>query len=452
MIRRAPIKEWLPEIPEFWERKGKRVAWRNLGFSIFAENMGFTVWLLWSVMVVQMTASAGFHVTTEQKFWLVAVPNLVGAFLRIPYTVAVAKLGGRLWTVISAALLIIPVSLLWYCVTHPGLPFWVMLACAATAGFGGGNFASSMSNISYFFPENRKGLALGLNAAGGNLGVAMVQLLVPVVIGFGIIGASQAPNVFLQNAALLWLPLIVLAMIFSALFMDSLEVAKTSVRKLMEPIGNRHTWVMCVLYIGTFGSFIGYSAAFGLLLKTQYPAVTVAHFAFLGPLVGSLSRPLGGMLADRLGGARVTAWVFTLMGGAVLWLMTIGGSNNFGMFLAAFLVLFAVSGVGNGSTYRMIPAIFRAEAMRTATDPASGAASARRQAAAVIGLAGAVGAVGGFFIPLGFASSLSSTGSINAALGAFVGFYAICLGGTWWFYLRQRLLIRLAPSLAPAAV
>jgi NNP family nitrate/nitrite transporter-like MFS transporter len=376
------------------------------------------------------------------------MPNLVGAVLRLPYTAAVARFGGRNWTTASALLLTIPVLLLWYCVTHPELPFWVLLACAATAGLGGGNFASSMANISYFFPDSRKGLALGLNAAGGNIGVANVQLVVPLVIMIGV-AAGELP--MLRNAALMWLPLIVAAALCATLFMDNLATTRASFRELLEPVRSQHAWVMCLLYIGTFGSFIGYSAAFGLLIKTQFTGVAVAHYAFIGPLVGSLARPLGGWLADRLGGARVTAWVFISMGAAVLLLMATVGKHDFAVFLAAFLLLFALSGTGNGSTYRMIPAIFVAESKRTVTDRATAEMLARRRAATVIGLAGAVGAVGGFLIPLGFAASLRG-GTIYTALVAFLAFYGLCLATTWWFYLRRRILVRVVPSLATATV
>jgi NNP family nitrate/nitrite transporter-like MFS transporter len=448
ITRPREIVDWRPEDPQFWASSGRRVAWRNLAFSVFAENLGFSVWLLWSVVTVSMTAKNGFHLSTGQLFLLVAVPNLVGAALRIPYTVAVARFGGRNWTIISAALLLIPVTLLWYCVTHPDLPFGVMLACAATAGFGGGNFASSMANISFFFPEQRKGLALGLNAAGGNIGVAIVQLVVPIVIALGVATGTR-PH--LGTAALLWPPLIVAAAVCAWLFMDNLASAKATLRELLEPVRSQHTWVMCLLYIGTFGSFIGYSAAFGLLIKTQFTGVTVAHYAFLGPLVGSLSRPVGGYLADRLGGARVTAWVFVAMGLMVAVLMATVGDGSFGTFLAAFLVLFALSGIGNGTTYRMIPAIFVAESAREWTDRETALLRGKRRAAAVIGLAGAVGAVGGFLIPLGFATSLNH-GSIHTALAAFLAFYALCLFTTWWYYLRRRMLVRVVPSLAAATV
>src|SRR4051812_43994275 len=192
--RKGWIDHWEPENEEFWEGGGKQVARRNLIFSILAEHLGFSVWLLWSVSAAFL-AKAGFDFSAQQLFWLVAVPNLVGSLLRLPYTFAVPKFGGRNWTVISALLLVIPTLLFAFVVQRPGTPFWVFVLVAATAGFGGGNFASSMANINFFYPQARKGTALGLNAAGGNIGAAFVQFFLPIVVGaagaFGLVEASQ---------------------------------------------------------------------------------------------------------------------------------------------------------------------------------------------------------------------------------------------------------------------
>jgi NNP family nitrate/nitrite transporter-like MFS transporter len=237
--------------------------------------------------------------------------------------------------------------------------------------------------------------------------------------------------------------------------MDNLATARNQPRAMRQAIREPHTWVMSLLYIGTFGSFIGYSSAFPLLIKTQFPDVKVAHYAFLGALVGSLSRPIGGWLADRIGGARVTAMVFLTMGLGVLGVSAAVHANNFGGFLASFLLLFVTSGVGNGSTYRMIPAIFRAEAERHV---AAGSAyedarqRGRREAAAVLGFAGAVGAFGGFLIARGLGTSIARTGGVGSALACFAACYGICLMLTWWYYLRSRVLASRVPSLALAQV
>jgi NNP family nitrate/nitrite transporter-like MFS transporter len=296
---------------------------------------------------------------------------------------------------------------------------------AALAGFGGGNFASSMTNISFFFPEREKGAALGLNAAGGNLGTAAVQFAVPLVI-------VTSAGISLDRAGLLFVPLALLAAALAWRFMDNLTHARADYRSFAAAARHRHTWVLSLLYIGTFGSFIGYSGAFPTLLKNQFPEVTVS-VAFLGALVGSLARPLGGLLADRCGGARVTMASVSVMAVAALGAVRGLSSHSFGLFLGSFLILFVASGVGNGSVYRMIPAVFRA----TATGGAQQVLHSRKAAAGCIGLAGAIGAYGGFLIPRGFALSTAQTGSLRPALLAFVGAYVVLLAVTWAVYHRE---------------
>lgn len=428
------ITDWNPEDEWYWQQAGRRIARRNLVVSIFSEHLGFSVWLIWSVVAVSLPA-AGFAFTSDQLFWIVALPNLVGAFLRLPYTAAVGRFGGRNWTVVSTLLLLIPLAMLAFCVTRPDTPYWMFLVAAATAGFGGGNFASSMANISYFYPERHKGSALGINAAGGNIGVAVVQVTVPLVVGLGLL-----------YAAVLYLVPVIAAAVCVWLFMDNLTAVRSHVSTQLTALRCKHTWIISFLYIGTFGSFIGYSAAFPLLISLQF-GVSGLSVAFLGPMVGSLARPFGGWLSDRIGGAKVTAAVFLLLCAGVFCVLLSLSTSSFAFFMAAFLFLFVVSGVGNGSTYRMIPAIFRAEAIRTA----GSLALAHTRAAAVIGLAAAIGAFGGFLIPRGLGMSLSRTGSINSALLVFLAGYGVCLVVTWWFYLRKVLVSR-SPSLAAAEV
>jgi NNP family nitrate/nitrite transporter-like MFS transporter len=423
------IDDFAPEDSAFWESSGRAIARRNLIWSIAAEHIGFSVWLLWSIVAVNLPA-AGFAYTADQLFWLVAVPSLVGATLRLPYTFAVPKFGGRNWTIASALLLLIPTTLLAVAVSNPATPFWVMLIVAGTAGFGGGNFASSMANISFFFPEREKGWALGLNAAGGNIGVAVVQA--PIVVSALIVAGG---GLHLARAGLMWIPLALLAAFAAWRWMDNLTHAKADFASSAAAARRGHTWVMSFLYIGTFGSFIGYSAAFPLLIKTTFPDVAVTRYAFLGALVGSLARPIGGRLADRLGGARVTAVSFVVMGVGVLggvWALSL---KSFPVFLATFLVLFVATGVGNGSTYRMIPSIFHAGA-RDAGFTEESVRTARREAAAAIGIISAVGAYGGFVVPRTYAWSSAGYGSLVPALYAYLGLYVVMLAVTWWFYLR----------------
>ena len=354
------ISDWRPEDEAFWNAGGKTIARRNLIWSIVAEHIGFSVWLIWSIVTTKLP-QAGFHYTTDQLFQLVAVPGLIGALMRFPYTFAVTTFGGRNWTIFSAAVLFIPTLSLAYFVSQPDTPFWLMLLVASTAGLGGGNFASSMTNISFFFPDRMKGWALGLNAAGGNIGVSSVQLLTPILMTLAVINlfqASPVDGIFLQNAGLMWVLPIAIAVFGAVFFMNNLTTAKSSIKNQLAVVKRKHTWIMAYLYIGTFGSFIGYSAAFPLLIKTQFPTISIS-IAFLGPLVGSLSRPLGGLLADKIGGSILTFWNFIAMAAATVGVLYFVGHKDFTGFLSMFLILFVTTGIGNGSTYRMIPSIFR---------------------------------------------------------------------------------------------
>lgn len=464
------IDDWRPEDPEFWENGGSRVARRNLVWSVFAEHLGFSVWLIWSVssaFLLQM----GFAFSPQQLFLLVALPNLVGSLLRLPYTFAVPKFGGRNWTMISAAFLLVPTLLFAFAVQEPGTPYWVFCVIAATSGFGGGNFASSMANINSFYPASRKGTALGLNAAGGNLGVSVIQLLLPVMIGgagiFGLVQAAQS-GVHLQVAGFLYAGLAVCAMVAAYLWMDNLTSARGNPREQFAVVRNRHTWIMSFLYIGTFGSFIGYSAAMPLLIKLNFwvpdPAplgtgIYFAYYAFLGAGIGSVTRPFGGWLADRYGGARVTLGaligmvVFTLAVLVTLLQLTPNpgadpgtASDNqayFPWFLGFFLLIFASTGIGNGSVYKMIPAIWRREA-ETATEvgtPQHAAAltNATKQSSAALGVVGAAGALGGFLIPIAFSSPWvdDPMAATKGAFMVFTAYYVVCALVCWVLYLRK---------------
>jgi NNP family nitrate/nitrite transporter-like MFS transporter len=440
---RSWISDWDPENREFWESTGKHIARRNLIWSIVAEYLGFSIWLLWSILAVKLP-QAGFHYTTDQLFQLVALPGLVGALARFPYAFAPAMVGGRNWTIVSAGVLFIPTLALAYFVTQPDTPFWLMLIVAATAGLGGGNFASSMANISFFYPDRIKGWALGLNAAAGNLGVAVVQLVTPLLLGFGFInlylGAPTGDDLYLQNAGLMWMVPLTVAVIGVYLFMNNLAVARSSFKEQLVIVKRKHTWVMSYIYIGTFGSFIGYSAAFPLLMKTQFPAISVG-LAFFGPLVGSISRPFGGLIADKIGGAKVTFWTFILMGAATVGVMYFVDHKEFAGFLTSFLALFVLTGIGNGSAYRMIASIFREQKLSEANsgeaDRALALKEAGLEAAAALGFIGGVGACGGYLIPRGFGASIAATGGPYLALEIFLLFYITCMAITWWYYLRK---------------
>ena len=459
MGRSTWITDWDPENETYWKTKGRVIARRNLIWSIVAEHLGFSIWLIWSIVATKLP-QAGFNYTTDQLFQLVAVPGLIGSLMRFPYTFAVTRFGGRNWTIFSATVLFIPTIALVYFVTQPDTPFWIMLCVAATAGLGGGNFASSMANISFFYPDRMKGWALGLNAAGGNIGVSGVQLLTPILMGVALINLHQAApiagGIYLQNAGLMWLLPLAIAVFGSVFFMDNLTSAKASIKDQLAIVKNKHTWIMSYIYIGTFGSFIDYSAAFPLLIKTQFPTITIA-IAFLGPLVGSLSRPFGGLLADKVGGAIVTMWNFIAMGAATIGVLYFVGIKDFNGFLLMFLVLFITTGIGNGSTYRMIPSIFREENLRKMRGQGEAGRAAAFKAASIeagaaLGFIGAIGACGGYLIPSGFGKSISLTGGPQFALAIYLAFYASCLALTWWFYLRRKPLAGGVPSLAEARV
>ncbi|MFI9046776.1 nitrate/nitrite transporter [Streptomyces sp. NPDC053427] len=422
------IERWEPEDAEFWAETGERVARRNLVFSVLSEHIGFSIWSLWSVMVLFMGPEYG--VDPAGKFFLVAVPTLVGGVLRVPYTFAVARFGGRNWTVCSALLLLVPTGAAALVMT-PGTSYTTFLVVAALTGVGGGNFASSMTNINSFYPLRKKGWALGLNAGGGNIGVPVIQLLGLLVIGTA--GAAQ-PRIVLG----VYVPLIVAAAVLAALFMDNLAPVTNDTGAVVEAAKERHTWVMALLYVGTFGSFIGYSFAFGLVLQSQFARTPLqaASLTFIGPLLGSLVRPVGGRLADRFGGARITLGNFAAMGAATGVVIHAAAQRSPAEFLVGFVALFVLAGLGNGSTYKMIPGIFQAQALRRGLAGEAAAAYGRRLSGAAMGLIGAVGALGGLGINLAFRQSFLETGSGTPAFVAFLACYVVCGVVTWAVYLR----------------
>lgn len=426
------IDGWDAENTEQWESQGRAIARRNLNWSIFAEFLGFVVWQLWSIVAV-MLPKAGFELTTGEIFWLISIPSLVGATLRIPYSFLVPRFGGRNWTIISAGLLLAPTIAMVVCVGNPDTPFPVLLGVAALAGFGGGNFASSMSNITFFYPQREKGWALGLNAAGGNLGAAVAQFVVPIAVT---IGAAATLN--LPVAGWIWIPFILVAMIGAARYMDNLSSAKADFRGSAAALKEPHLWLLSLLYIGTFGSFIGFASVFPKLIADQFPEFsTIAvggasvSLAFLGALVGSLARPYGGRLSDRFGGARITMLAFAAMAVITIAVLLSLPLGSFWLFLGLFLLLFATAGIGNGSTYRMVPVVFAIRGGGT------GDVSTQRKAAAALGLISAIGAYGGFLIPQALNLSFQSTGGYGAAFAGFIAAYVMLLVLTWVVYVRS---------------
>ena len=443
------IEDWRPEDADFWETKGRPVARRNLWISIPCLLLAFAVWMVWSVVVARLP-DIGFDFTADQLFWLTALPALSGATLRIFYSFMVPIFGGRLWTTLSTASLLLPAMGIGYAVQNPDTPYLIFLVLALACGLGGGNFASSMANISFFFPKKEKGNALALNAGIGNLGVSVMQFLVPLVISVGAfsfaVGAPQITEdgreLWLQNAGFVWVPFIIASTVAAWLGMNDIADARASIAQQAVIFTRKHNWIMCVLYVGTFGSFIGYSAGFPLLAQRSFPEIDSLQFVFLGPLVGALSRAATGWVSDRYGGARVTFWVFVGMIAAVfgvIWFMTMGaGTAGFIGFFAMFMLLFFFTGVGNASTFQMIPVIMRKEVARLM--PHLDTEGQRRQsdleAAAIIAFTSAIGAYGGFFIPMAYGTSIAATGTVITALWAFLAFYVLCLALTWLYYTR----------------
>ncbi|MGW5270412.1 MFS transporter [Rhodococcoides kroppenstedtii] len=457
MVHNHRIAHWDPEDVEAWEAGGKQIARRNLIWSVVAEHVGFSIWSIWSVMVLFMPMDV-YGIDPAGKFFLVAVPTLVGAVLRIPYTFATATFGGRNWTVFSALVLLVPTVLtLWFMVNPAS--YTTYLIVAAFAGLGGGNFASSMTNINAFYPQREKGWALGLNAGGGNIGVPVIQLL-------GLLVIATVGNTAPEIVCAVYLVLIAIAAVGAAMFMDNLDNQKTNGRSMIDVLRHSDSWWIAFLYIGTFGSFIGYSFAFGQVLQINFLAgltdggpvtpalqarasLLAAQIAFLGPLLGSLSRPIGGKLADRLGGGRITLYTFVAMIFSAGILVATGmiddaspGAATGTMmtaYVVGFIALFVLSGLGNGSVYKMIPAIFaaKASAMTEATAEER-AAWSRTMSGALIGIAGAIGALGGVGINLVLRAAYTGADkSATNAFWVFLGFYVACAAVTYGVYLRR---------------
>ena len=444
------IDRWDAEDVEAWEAGGKQVAKRNLIWSVIAEHVGFSVWSIWSVMVLFMPTEV-YGIDAAGKFFLVAVPTLVGAILRIPYTVATARFGGRNWTIFSALVLLIPTIGALYLMLNPGHSYTTFMLVAALAGVGGGNFASSMTNINAFYPQRLKGWALGLNAGGGNIGVPAVQLI-------GLLVIATVGNTEPWIVCAVYLVLCAVAALGAALFMDNLRDQKADLRAMGAALKFRDSWIISFLYIGTFGSFIGFSFAFGQVLQINFlaggdtpaqAALHAAQIAFIGPLLGSISRPLGGKLADRIGGGKITLYTFVAMALAAAVLIVAGtlddrttGAATGGVLTAmvlGFIALFLLSGLGNGSVYKMIPSIFEARAQDLdELDRDEKAAWSRSMSGALIGFAGAIGGLGGVGINLVFRASYGGEAqSATMAFWVFAIFYLVCIAVTWFVFLRR---------------
>lgn len=502
---KTTLDKWSVEDPTFWKTEGRSVAYRNLAISIPALLVAFAIWMCWSIITVQLK-NAGYPFDDAQLFTLTAVAGLCGATLRIPHAFLIAISGGRNVIAWTTALLLLPAIGIGIACGSRDTPYATFVILAALSGLGGGNFASSMSNISPFFPRRMQGTALGLNAGIGNLGVSVMQAAIPLAVAiplFGALGGRGLPAplaggqvTWLQNAGLIWVPVLVILSVAAWFGMNTLPTSKhestpvsllqitgllligyaTSAAGLYLLLGlkwtmwavlpltvvltlvllrmvpgtvgeklvtqyaifkNKHNWIMTLLYLMTFGSFIGYSAALPLLIKVVFGTLPGGHpnphapnpfvYAWLGPLVGSLARSLGGWIADKAGGARVLFWnTLAMMAAALLaahFIKAASGApqpeQQFVPFLAAFLALFVATGIGNAAVFGMVPAVIQSSL-----------------AGPVLGWISAIAAYGAFIIPRIFGSCVKA-GTPEYALYGFTVFYAACLVLIWWFYSRR---------------
>ncbi|AIR62582.1 NarK family nitrate/nitrite MFS transporter [Cedecea neteri] len=448
----ALITDWRPEDPQFWQQKGHRIASRNLWISVPSLLLAFCVWMLFSAVAVNLN-KVGFTFTTDQLFMLTALPSVSGALLRVPYSFMVPVFGGRRWTAFSTGILIIPCVWLGFAVQDTSTSFNTFICISLLCGFAGANFASSMANISFFFPKAKQGGALGINGGLGNMGVSVMQLVAPLAISlsmfavFGGKGVAQGDGtmLFLENAAWIWVPFLAVFTLAAWFGMNDLSASKASLREQLPVLKRGHLWILGLLYLATFGSFIGFSAGFAMLSKTQFPDVNILHFAFFGPLFGALARSAGGAISDRWGGTRVSLYNFILMAifSALLFttLPANGQGGNFIAFFGVFLMLFLTAGLGSGSTFQMISVIFRKLTMDRVKAAGGSDEVALREAAtdtaAALGFISAIGAIGGFFIPKAFGTSLALTGSPAGAMKLFLVFYIVCVVITWAVYGRK---------------
>ena len=440
MARSHVIENWNPEDTTAWEAGGEKIAKRNLLWSVVAEHVGFSVWSLWSVLVLFMPEDV-YGLGAADKFLIAATATATGAVLRLPYSLATAKFGGRNWTVFSAVVLLIPTGGALLLVLDPGHALWAYLLVAALSGFGGGNFASSMTNINAFFPQRLKGWALGLNAGGGNLGVPVVQLL-------GLLVIATVGNTRPEIVCGVYLVLLAVAGIGAALYMDNIDGRTADLKSLGAVMKYRDSWLISLLYIGTFGSFIGFSFAFGQVLQQHYlaggdsPAQATLHaaqIAFLGPLLGSIARVYGGKWADRIGGGLVTAAAFVVM---LACSVALAAADALPVVVALFIVLFIASGVGNGSVYKLIPDSFEAVSWKKVHDqslePGRRREFSQVSSGALIGVAGAIGGLGGVGINMVLRQSYLDTGDASSAFAFFAMYYVVAAVITLSFFTKVR--------------
>ncbi len=430
------LEHWEPENPDFWRETGSRIAWRTLTITTLTLTLSFATWFMMSAVVVRLP-NIGFKFTSEQLFWLAAMPGLAGGTLRILHTFLIPIFGTRLVVSVATLLKLIPCIGIGLAVMNPDTPFWVFIVLALASGLGGGDFSSYMPSTSLFFPKRLQGTALGIQAGIGNFGVSLAQFVTPWIIGFalfgGLAGAPQTftkgevtKSIWLQNAAFWYVPLLIVLGVLAWFLLRSIPI-KASFRQQLDIYHNKHTWLMTSLYIMTFGSFSGFSATFPLLIKDVYGKLENAPdpltYAFIGPFVGSLVRVLTGPFADKWGGAIITQISgigMTLCAIAVTQYTTPESMSEFPMFVCLMVGLFFFSGIGNASTFRQIPVIF---------EP--------RQAGGVLGWTAAIAAYGPFLFGLTIGKVIATTGNPNLFFYGAALFYLANIGINWWYYARK---------------
>ena len=425
--RKEILACWNPEDAGFWEKYGKRIATQNLYTSTWALVLSFVAWTLWATIAAKLKF-IGFNFSDDQIFTLAALPGLVGATGRLFYTYLPGLIGGRNSTLITTALLLLPLFGLGRALQDPTTPYETFVLLVSFIGIAGANFSASMANIGFFFPKANKGFALGINAGIGNLGVSLIYLTAPILLGWNLssLFGEGVPGpdgmMYVQNVCYFWTIPTALTLVLVWLFMDNLPLPKQSPKSMMSIFGNKHTWLMCWIYTCGFGSFIGFSAALGLLVAKEFPEMPFSYAAFLGPFIGAGIRPVGGLLADKMNsGSRVTLIsLFVMLGASFLVLFGVE-AHRFPVFFGAFLLLFLTTGFINGASFRMIPYIFN--------NPF--------HSSLVTGFTAAIAAYGAFFIPKLFGFAYANYGVVAPAFYILIAFTVSTIGITWYFYDRK---------------
>lgn len=454
MARSHRITVWDPEDVEAWRNGNRAIARRNLFWQVVNVHVAFSIWYLWSVMVLFMPQSV-YGFSTGDKLLIGATASLVGGLVRIPYAVAANWFGGRNWTMFSAAVLLVPTVGAIVLLAHPGLPLWPYLVCAALTGLGGGNYSSSLAKVDGLFPHRLKGLTLGVIGGMANLGSAGIQVVGLLVLATA---GHQAP----YWVCAIYLVLLAIGGVGAALFMDNIAAHRTglSAANLRSILTVPDTWMISFFYMCASGTFLGFAFAFGQVLQHNFvaggqshgqAALHAAEVAFIGPLLGSFARIAGGKVSDRFGGGHVVLAVF---GAAIVaggFLVGVSTHDDFTRgrggpvtamtmegYIAGFIALFIFCGAAKGAVYKMIPSVFEERGRALGLTGEERHHWARVRSGALIGFAGACGALGGVGIDLVLRQSYVSAGTETPAFWTFLACYVAAALLVWARYVRPR--------------